>query len=163
MTSGPGSAQDAFAQIQVLLNSEFKMTKLLDTQISPQKVAKISQRGRKSDASRAVAQRLKPKSHNRTSTKNGDSHFTSEHSMNEISRRLILKRFCEADKENHSPAAHALSTQEQNNSEAYVWDDTPISSWPFLKKSGNIGEEGSCAGDGIEATSCGLMRLSHFR
>ena len=162
-TSGGRSAQTAQAEIQVLLNDTFKVNQLLDTQVSPLKFARVSQRGTKSNAASAAAQRLRSQSGQAACSNNTNKSLHSEFCMPEGRQMSIDGATCDCEKENHDPATPCILSQAQYDALEDVSEDLPISSWPHVRQSREKGSKERYGDSGVKTAASGLMRLSHLR
>ena len=81
--SGGPSAKTALAEIQALPNDSFKVNKLLDTEVSPPKFARVAQRGLKTNAANTAAQHLRSQSGQAASSDNTNNSLHSEICMPE--------------------------------------------------------------------------------
>lgn len=163
LSNGSGSANNALAEIQVLLNRDFKVKKLLDAQVSPPKLAKTSRRGRKVNAPMNGAQRLQARSEKETSKRILESVFDSENRIEKSTPIPIEGSTCEANKENRFPSEDTVSARKVIDPNHDVLDDIPIASWRYVRKSGNIGRQGGVEDERTEVAASGLVGLSHYR
>ena len=162
LTSGKQSAQTALAEIQVLLNDNFNVKKLLDTQVPP-KFAKVAQRGRKSNAAKAAAQPLQSSSEQAFRIDNTNRSLHYEFGTQEGTQVPTVFATCDDDKENCAPTTLGFSLRAQNDASEDILDDLPISSWPRRRKGGAKGRKGRFKDIGMKTAASRLMRLSHFR
>ena len=160
LSNSGGSAQKALAETQVLMNEKFKVNRLLETDITPPKFAKVSRRSPKSCASTAAAQHLQVQYRNPVSIENEDSVLSSGHNGREGPRASIVDCMPDDNNENDEQSTGRYLSRVSDGFCVDVLDDIPIVSWGRVTGIRRIGREGSHVLGRTETAVSGLMRLA---
>ena len=163
LSNSGGSAQKTLAEVQVLTNEGFKVNRLLETDITPPKLAKVSRRSRKSCASKAAAQYLRVQYRKHVSIENEDGVLSSGHNVREGPRAPIVECTPDDNTENDDQSTGRYLGRVRDEFCADVWDDIPIASWRRVTGRKGIGREGSYVLGRTETAVSGLMRLAQLR
>ena len=142
----------------MLLNEEFKVSTLLEADITPPKFAKVSRRSRKSCAS----QRLQVRYKKNVSIESNDGVLSSGHNVRESLRAPIVECTPDDNKENDDQSTGSYLGRVQEDFCADVWDDIPIASWGSVTGRRGIGGEGNYVLGRTETAVSGLMLLAHL-
>ena len=163
LSNSGGSAQKTLAEIQVLLNEKLRVNRLLETDITPPKLAKVSRRSRKSSASTAALQHLQVQYINHVSIENKDGVLSSGHNVREGPRAPIVECTPDDTKENDEQSTGRYLGRVRDELCVDVLDDIPIASWGRVTGIRGIGREGSHVLGRTETAVSGLMRLAQLR
>lgn len=130
------------AEIQVPVKDKFNVSKLLDTQLSPPKFAKVAQRGRKSNTAKAAAQHLQSSSGQAFIIDNTKTCLHYEFGTQEGSQVPTVCVICFDDKGYCAPTIPGLSLVAQNDASEDISGDLQTASWPRPRKGGDKGRKG---------------------